>query len=50
MVMTQAPTVVKIFASSTRQAELGITPRAFVLEVSERETAGWMVMRSCVYM
>ncbi len=30
-----------------RQAELGITPatRAFVLEASEKETSGWIVMR-----
>ncbi len=30
-----------------RQAELSLTPatRAFVLEASERETAGWMAMR-----
>ncbi len=42
--MTQAPTVVKIFA---RQAELGITLAmcAFVLEASERETAGWIAKK-----
>ncbi len=44
--MTQVPTVVKIFGSA-KQAELGTTPAtcAFVLKASEREGAGWIVMR-----
>ncbi len=47
MVVTQASTVTKIFLVRARQAELSITPatHAFVLEASERETTGWIVMR-----
>ncbi len=42
-VVTQAPSVIKIFGS----AELGITlaTHAFVLETRERKTAGWIEMR-----
>ncbi len=47
MVVTQALIVVKIFGSMCQAAELGITPamRAFVLEVSKGEMAGWIAMR-----
>ncbi len=36
-----------LISGFARQAELGITraTRAFDLEASERETAGWMAMR-----